>query len=409
VSETAQSLVLVVDDDPDVLFTVEAILEDAGHKTVALSSGREALERLGDGRCDAVVSDIRMPDLDGIQLLRALRERGLELPVILMTGGPDIETAIQAVELGALRYLVKPIAAGALQEAVEKAVRLNRLAQWKREASSYLGLADRGLGDRAALEAAFRRALASLWLAGQPIVQAADGALFGVEALIRSGDASLMDPGALFDAAERLRAVHELSRAIRVLAGSAQVPPGVLLFVNLHAADLHDEQLLSAKAPLSGRAAAVILEITEKARLDHVADLRARIRDLRSLGYRIAVDDLGAGYAGLSSFAALEPDVVKLDMSLVRDVDHDRVKRRLIESMTQLGRELGVLVVAEGIETEAERAVLRDIGCDLLQGYVVGHPQPLAGADGHATAPSGDAGAALSYAEAGEGAVPVEG
>jgi EAL domain-containing protein (putative c-di-GMP-specific phosphodiesterase class I) len=118
----------------------------------------------------------------------------------------------------------------------------------------------------------------------------------------------------------------------------------------------------------------VILEVTERSSFARVPELRDRIKVLRELGYRIAVDDLGAGYAGLTSFAALEPEVVKLDMALVRGVDHEPIKRRLVGSMARLCRELGILVVAEGVETPAERDVLVDLGCDLLQGYLFGRP-----------------------------------
>ncbi len=103
-------------------------------------------------------------------------------------------------------------------------------------------------------------------------------------------------------------------------------------------------------------------------------DLRERIKALRALGYRLAIDDLGAGYAGLTSFTALEPDVVKLDMALVRRCDSEPMKQQLIRSMTSLCRELGALVVAEGIETPAERDTVAGLGCDLLQGYLLGRP-----------------------------------
>jgi EAL domain-containing protein (putative c-di-GMP-specific phosphodiesterase class I) len=121
-------------------------------------------------------------------------------------------------------------------------------------------------------------------------------------------------------------------------------------------------------------ASTVVLEITERAALDDISDLRTRVARLRTMGFRLAVDDLGAGYAGLTTFATLEPEVVKLDMSLVRDVDKNPVKRRVIDKMTALSHELNMLVVAEGVETVAERDVLRAVGCDLLQGYLIARP-----------------------------------
>jgi EAL domain-containing protein (putative c-di-GMP-specific phosphodiesterase class I) len=118
----------------------------------------------------------------------------------------------------------------------------------------------------------------------------------------------------------------------------------------------------------------VVLEITERASLSDVKDLRARLNTLRDLGFRIAIDDLGAGYAALTSFPLLEPDIVKIDMSLVRDIDSQPMKRKLVKSMTSLCREMKIDVVGEGVETNQEREVLVDLGCDLLQGYLIARP-----------------------------------
>jgi EAL domain-containing protein (putative c-di-GMP-specific phosphodiesterase class I) len=92
------------------------------------------------------------------------------------------------------------------------------------------------------------------------------------------------------------------------------------------------------------------------------------------MGFRIAVDDLGAGYAGLTSFALLEPEIVKLDMTLIRDVHQSRTRQNLIRSMTGLCKDMGMLVVGEGVETIEERETLRELGCDLLQGYLFAKP-----------------------------------
>jgi len=117
-----------------------------------------------------------------------------------------------------------------------------------------------------------------------------------------------------------------------------------------------------------------VLELTERAPLDSVPDLRTRVGRLRDLGFRIALDDVGAGYAGLSSFTALQPEIAKLDMSLVRGIDTDPVKRTLVASMARLCKDLGILVVAEGIETAAEYDAAIASGCDLLQGFWIGVP-----------------------------------
>lgn len=138
--------------------------------------------------------------------------------------------------------------------------------------------------------------------------------------------------------------------------------------------DLNEVSLYLATSKLSGIAKRVVLEITERASFDHVKNIRARAAVLRQLGFRIALDDLGAGYAGLSSFAMLEPDIVKIDMSLVRDIQREPIKQRIVRSLTSLCHESGLIVVAEGIETVGERDMVATLGCDLMQGYLFARP-----------------------------------
>jgi EAL domain-containing protein (putative c-di-GMP-specific phosphodiesterase class I)/ActR/RegA family two-component response regulator len=371
--------VLVADDEEGLRELYSEALLEAGHEVDLASDTKTALSALDQGEFDVVVSDIVMPGgLDGIGFLKAVHDQDPDLPVILVTGQPTLESAIRAMEYGAVQYLVKPVGMDALVKAVERGLRLRRIATLKREASDYLGLPGRAADDGASLEASLTRALDSLWMAYQPIVRASDGQqVYGYEALLRSNEPSLPHPGAVFDAAERLGRVSEVGRAVRrSVAGSLdllQCP----VFVNIHPLDLADAVLLSLDDPLAPRASDVVLEITERASLEGIPDFRTRILNLRDMGYRIAVDDLGAGYAGLNTFAALEPEVVKLDMTLVRSCDTEPVKRKLIGSMAALCQDLGMQVVAEGIETVAERDTVVALGCTLLQGYFIGRPQKL--------------------------------
>jgi EAL domain-containing protein (putative c-di-GMP-specific phosphodiesterase class I) len=295
---------------------------------------------------------------------------------VLITGAPSLETAIAAIEYGALRYLPKPVSATQLRSITADAVRLHRLARAKRQALDLVGGADRLVGDRAGLVASFSSALASLWIAYQPIVSWSRREVFGYEGLLRSHEPALPHPGAIVDAAERLGRLNELGRAIRArVAECAATSAGsATFFVNLHTYDLLDDDLYDAGSALAKSAARVVLEITERASLHTVRDVQSRVARLRRMGFRIAVDDLGAGYAGLTSFAQLEPEVVKLDMSLVRGVHAQPTKQTLVRTMIAMCRELGMQVVAEGIETADERDSIAEAGCDLLQGYLFARP-----------------------------------
>jgi EAL domain-containing protein (putative c-di-GMP-specific phosphodiesterase class I) len=123
----------------------------------------------------------------------------------------------------------------------------------------------------------------------------------------------------------------------------------------VHGLELTDEALVRSAAELSASASRVVLELTERVGIDE-AGCASRIAMLRKLGYRIAIDDLGAGYAALGALATFEPEIVKLDMTLVRDIDHHPAKRRVVGAIATLCRELGSRVVAEGIETRHELA-----------------------------------------------------
>jgi EAL domain-containing protein (putative c-di-GMP-specific phosphodiesterase class I) len=319
-----------------------------------------------------------MPGMSGVELLGIVRAYDLDVPVILMTGAPTVETAVEAVRLGALQYLAKPTPNETLVKAVERASQLHRMAQMKRDALRLAGAEDTLAGDRAGLQACFESALATMWLAFQPIVNARHGRVFGYEALMRCKEPSLPHPGAVLAAAERLDRLPDLGRRVRALAAEAfaRAPERAVLFVNLHTRDLLDPELYEATAPLSQFAHRVVLEITERAAIDDVKDIQARVSVLRYNGFRIAIDDLGAGYAGLSSFAALQPEIVKLDMSLVRNVHQSDVRRKLITSMTSLCKDMQMLVVAEGVEVPEERESVETAGCDLQQGYLFARPGP---------------------------------
>jgi EAL domain-containing protein (putative c-di-GMP-specific phosphodiesterase class I) len=226
------------------------------------------------------------------------------------------------------------------------------------------------------LEARFASALSGLWIATQPIVSWQNRTTFAYETLARTDEPTLRNPSDLFDVAERLNGTKELGRAIRQLVAAAigDIPDQALMFVNLHPLDLEDEELFSASGVLTPFAGQIVLEITERTTLDQIRGLSKRISRLRELGFRIAVDDLGAGYAGLSSFAALEPDVVKADMSLVRGIEASPVKQKLVSAIATLASDLRIRLIAEGIETPAERDCVTSLGADALQGYLFAKP-----------------------------------
>jgi EAL domain-containing protein (putative c-di-GMP-specific phosphodiesterase class I) len=369
--------VLLVEDDTDLARAVVRALESTGAEITYARDGVIASEALMTKSFDLVVSDITLPGITGVELLRLVRAYDLDVPVILMTGNPTVETATEAVELGALQYLVKPVPIDQLRAAVARGIKLGQLARAKREALAAKTTGSWRLGDRAGLIVSFERALEGMRLVFQPIVDARGRKISAYEVLLRSSEPSLPDPASVLNAAERLDAVHHVGRRVRALAADAirRLPsPDTLLFVNLHAADLIDPDLYDDDAPLGGHARRTVLEVTERASLEDLKDLGARAKRLRDAGFRIALDDLGAGYAGLTTFTVLEPEIVKLDMALVRNIGESVTKQRVVGSIIRLCRELSMRVVAEGVETAQELACVSELGCDFIQGYYIARP-----------------------------------
>lgn len=338
-----------------------------GYTVATAGDGVAALEELQRERYDVVLSDLKMPRLGGLGLLSEVGKCSPGTRTILMTGFGTVESAVDAMKRGAQDYILKPFRVEQVAMVVRRALEAGA------PSTITAPQAD------AQLEASFHASVDAMWMAYQPILTAADGSVFGVEALLRTDDRSLGGPSEILAAAEKLNRVHELGRLVRerVAEDAAHVPESALLFVNLHPADLLDPLLYSASAPLSQMAKRVVLEITERSSLQDVGDAVSRVASLRAMGFRIAIDDLGAGYAGLTSFAQLEPEIVKLDMTLVRNVHASATHRRVIRSMTALAREMNMLVVAEGIEVEEEREAVVALGCELLQGYLFARPARL--------------------------------
>jgi EAL domain-containing protein (putative c-di-GMP-specific phosphodiesterase class I) len=359
------SKVLLVDDDELLLRSLQRTLSARGFEVRLARGPDQALELVTE--VDVVVSDIRMPGYSGIEFLREIRGRHCDTPVILMTGSPELDTAMAAVEHGAVHYLLKPFGIDMLKGLIERAV-VNHVP---RHGDFKL------LGDLLTLGARFDEALAKMYMVFQPIVSVARRRPIAYESLLRTDEPTLKNPMAFVSAAEHLKRLPVLGRRIRALVAEQlkEVPPDVDAFVNLHPLDVGDEALFDPGAPLSAFASRVVLELTERAGLDDVDDTPGRIARLRQMGFRLAVDDLGAGYAGLSSVATLAPDVIKLDVTLIRGIHDDERRQRMVASLASLFKELKTPTVVEGVETAAERDAILALGADIMQGYLFARPQ----------------------------------
>lgn len=230
-------------------------------------------------------------------------------------------------------------------------------------------LLDRAIADRAFL---FHH---------QPIVDCTDREIVAYEWLCRGTMEGMKFPDLIFGVAERTSRVHALGRVLRhVIADELAVtsPRERLHFINVHPSDLDDP--IFAKETLDGVltpfASSIVFELTERAAIEDYRRVKTFFSALRDQGYRLAIDDLGSGYAGLTALAELDPDFIKFDMALIRDLHEHPVKQRLIRRMDQFAAEIGAQTISEGIESSEERDAVLQTGCEWMQGYFFARPAP---------------------------------
>ena len=216
-----------------------------------------------------------------------------------------------------------------------------------------------------------------LRLALQPIVSGKDTSIEAFECLLRSTHSVLDGPLSVIRAAERHQMLPELGQAVsRYAAGwMERIPGNIKLFMNLHPDELADPNgMCESLQPLQPWAERVVLEITERSRLQGIEAWDESVDRVTKMGFSIAVDDLGAGYSSLSVLAELQPSFIKVDMSIVRGIDCDPRKQRLVDLLCRFADATSATLIAEGVETDDEASALRDCGAHLLQGYLFGKP-----------------------------------
>lgn len=236
-----------------------------------------------------------------------------------------------------------------------------------------------------------RHAFLSVLLAGrvssvyEPIVDVATKTVYGYEALARGPvGTELHSPAVLFEAAEQHCLVFELDCLCRQsgLDGAIGLPEGTHLFLNVRPTAIHDPHFRPdvvtrtlERSGLSPRS--VVFEISEKESIANFSAFREIRDEYKSLGFRFALDDTGAGYASLQAVIELAPDFVKVDRSFVAGVDTDRAKQALVRALQSVADSIGAQIVGEGLDTLEELEMLGKLNIPFGQGWLFGKPTPL--------------------------------
>ncbi len=369
----AQFKVLVVDDDKFLAqVTARQLSLEADFEVTVAGASAPALIRAKKSHFDVVVSDVFMPGMSGLELIRALRAFDLDVPVVLLTGTPALEDAQRAVELGAYRYLVKPVKTEDLIPLVRQAATNHRLALLKRKVAKKFGKMDQTPGDRAGLGETIDSALATIRFAHQPIVKSVDGSIYGYESFIRCDNERLPGPMELIDACVELNRLHDVTKAVVLDTRLSLQATKSRMFVNilpgeLTSPDLSD--LLSVKGNER-----IVFELSDNERFDQSKELQEKIGEFNRAGIEVAVDDLGVGRAGLGNLGAISPLYAKIDMSIISGVDTDTDKHDIVCELVSLCHAQGFIVMAEGIESAGELETCIALEVDLLQGYYIARP-----------------------------------
>jgi EAL domain-containing protein (putative c-di-GMP-specific phosphodiesterase class I) len=206
----------------------------------------------------------------------------------------------------------------------------------------------------------------------QPVVDLGERRVFAYEALLRSRNPELKTAPTMIEAAIANNFMGTLGRELRSIA--ARACPNTPLFLNVNPAEFDEGFLVRPDDPIFQHEHAIYIEITESVPLSHFGMCHTILREVRSKGVFLAVDDLGAGYSNFKYIADLAPEVVKLDRELIKGIVRESRQFKLVRSIVQLCEAQGAKVVAEGIETEEELRAVIDTGAHFGQGYLLARP-----------------------------------
>jgi len=216
----------------------------------------------------------------------------------------------------------------------------------------------------------------------QPIVSMDDVNIIGYEALLRGPQNSFFNnPVNLFGYAEKTNQLYALEKLARekALSGYNKNLINEKIFVNISPQVVNDpsfraDEMISYLAEMGTTPQQVVFEITERTGIDDFRSFRKSLGYYRQYGFQIAVDDAGSGYSSLQAISELQPEFIKLDISLIRDIDKTPNKRSLVETFLTFSEKTGSRIIAEGIETSDELVCLRELGVPLGQGFFLARP-----------------------------------
>jgi EAL domain-containing protein (putative c-di-GMP-specific phosphodiesterase class I)/AmiR/NasT family two-component response regulator len=379
--------VLIAEDDAAVREVLAAMIgvEPSFNLIGAACDADEAIALAAAHQPDVALIDVRMPGGGGPAAARGIR-RCSHAKVIALSGQDDRASVNDMLAAGAVGYLIKGLSVDELIEAIKGAP--HGRSSLSREVTggviddlvSQLTARARARAKTHTARTRIQRVLRSsdrMTMVYQPIVALKDARRVGVEALARFVGPPTRTPDRWFAEAETvgLRLELEMAAISAALDHLPDLQVGLYLTVNVSPATLTSPNFL--KLLQTTDPTRIIAEITEHTSIENYGEMAVALANLRGLGMRLAVDDAGAGYASLRHILHLNPDLIKLDVALVRGIESDTAKRALATGLVSFAARSASVIVAEGIESQAEAETLAELGAEYGQGYYFGRPASL--------------------------------
>jgi EAL domain-containing protein (putative c-di-GMP-specific phosphodiesterase class I)/FixJ family two-component response regulator len=375
--------ILILDDDPDVAQTIQWVTESLGFEAEFVTNPEEFFQKLAQTSPDIITIDLAMPELDGVEIMRVLAERKCRAKIVISSGmGARVLDAAKrsASEHGLdiVGVISKPISKDALRMLIDPESELVRSIAVKEDAAipapSEITTEDMQLAlDRD-----------ELFVTYQPKVDCRTGATAGFEALVRwkHPERGIIMPNSFIPVAEGAGLIDALTSQVfdqSLRWFSEAFPAGNLqLAVNISAKSLVDLRIADCLSELCLNyevdSERIVLELTEtSAMVDPTLSLDLMTR-FRVKGFQLSIDDFGTGYSSMVQLVRLPFSEIKVDRSFVIQAQQSRESRTIIKSVVDLGHNLGLMVVAEGVEDFDTFNYLNRLGCDLAQGYFIARP-----------------------------------
>ena len=383
-SRRGAATVVVADDEPHVIDYLCTLLEMEGFVVVGTAADADGVVQLAHRlEPDVALIDLRMPG-GGLEAARLIGSLSSTTKIVVFSSAADEDDLIPLLKAGIDGYVVKGSPPERVVEAINAALagdrylspRVNRfaMAQLSNRLLAEEQVAMRSLRLRQRIGAAISGATFSVLF--QPIVDVNLDVAVGAEALTRFKERGRSIHQWLADAESvGLLVPLELALARAALVELPNLESGLAMAVNVSPSTVLSGRLHEVLTGVDLER--VILELTEHAKVDDYPALRVALSRWRERGLRLAVDDAGGGYSSFSHILELSPELIKLDASLVRELHTSAHRQALVRAVISFADEMGVRVVAEGVETEAELSELRQLGAHLAQGFHLGRPRLL--------------------------------